>query len=406
MTPEPRQPAPELTSELAQRIAGETSSIIGLNVLITDTNGVVIGSGDTSRLGTVHEASIGVLRTLEPATHTPEQARRLVGVRPGITLPVVMDGTPFGTVGLTGSPRRVRQFGLVVQRQTEILLRESVVLRSRLLREQAIEDLLRDIALFDPSVVQPGAIAARAAELGIDLSSSRAAVLVAVDAAGSGQGLPPGGSLARSVREVFADRQDVIGEMSAGRFAVLHRPRGGPDGLERRCERVVELLARRHGLPGRVGIGALTSGVVGLHESYQDASAALRVGPRVADGERVFAIGRLRVHELVETAAPRVRTRFVDSQLGALRAEESWPALRDTVLAWCESGFNLVRAAAMLHIHRNTLLHRLDKIGKVAGSSPRDPARGVSMYLACVAEQVGQPDNQGFTRLPSGRRRR
>jgi carbohydrate diacid regulator len=199
--------------------------------------------------------------------------------------------------------------------------------------------------------------------------------------------------------------------MSAGRFAVLHRVRGGQHEavageVVPRCERVVEGLERRHGLTGRVGIGAVAADVVGLHESYQDANAALRVGLRTGGDAGVHVIDRLRVHQLLESAAPRVRDRFSDSQLGALRSDESWPALRDTVLAWCESGFNLVRASATLHIHRNTLLHRLEKIGKVAGRSPRDPARGVAMYLACVAEQVGQPENQGFTRLPSRRRRR
>ncbi|HEV7626879.1 MAG TPA: sugar diacid recognition domain-containing protein, partial [Streptomyces sp.] len=161
--------APILTPELAQEIAGETSAIIGLNVLITDRDGTVIGSGDTARVGTEHEASFEVLQTLRPRTHTAEEAAGLRGVRPGITLPIVLDGVPVGTVGLTGAPRRVRQFGLVVQRQTEILLQESVLLRYRLVRERAREDLLRDVAFFDPDSVDPAVIVARAAELGVDL---------------------------------------------------------------------------------------------------------------------------------------------------------------------------------------------------------------------------------------------
>jgi sugar diacid utilization regulator len=88
-------------------------------VLITGTDGIVIGSGDTGRIGTLHEASLQVMRTLEPAWHNAEQARRLTGVRPGMTLPIILDGIAVGTVGITGSPRQVRQFGLVVQRQTD-----------------------------------------------------------------------------------------------------------------------------------------------------------------------------------------------------------------------------------------------------------------------------------------------
>jgi carbohydrate diacid regulator len=320
---------PALTRELAQEIAGETSTIIGLNVLITDREAVVIGSGDPSRVGTVHEASLEVLRTLEPRTHTAEQAKLLQGVRPGITLPIVIDGSAVGTVGLTGSPRRVRQFGLVVQRQTEILLREAILVRSRLLRAQALGDLLRDIAFFDADVVQPGALAARAAELGIEPRLPRVAVVIEV----RGE-WPPTTSPLRTVREVFGDPQDVVAEMAASRFAVLHHPRE-PDELDRRCAHLVDALRQRHGLSAAVGFGVAANNVADLHASYQDAAAALRLGQRLGPRAGVFPIAGLRVNQLLDTTAPHTRARFVDSQLGPLRAETGWPMLRDTLIAWC-----------------------------------------------------------------------
>lgn len=143
-----------LSPSLAQEIAGDTSAVIGFNVLITDAEGTVIGSGDSSRVGTFHEASVEVIRTKEPATHNTSQALQLRGVRPGVTLPLVTDGQAVGTVGITGTPAQVRRFGLLVKRQTEILLRESVMLRSRLLAERAAEKLLADIASYDPHVVE------------------------------------------------------------------------------------------------------------------------------------------------------------------------------------------------------------------------------------------------------------
>src|SRR5436305_5415031 len=88
--------APVLTTGLAQEIAGETSGIIGFNVLITDRDGMVIGSGDPGRVGTFHEASVDVMRTQRPATHSAAQARGLRGVPPGTTLPSVLSGNALG----------------------------------------------------------------------------------------------------------------------------------------------------------------------------------------------------------------------------------------------------------------------------------------------------------------------
>lgn len=83
----------------------------------------------------------------------------------------------------------------------------------------------------------------------------------------------------------------------------------------------------------------------------------------------------------------RARTRFTDLLLGRLRTEHDWPALRDTVLAWCESGFHLVRAAAALHVHRNTVIYRLDRLNRVTGRDVREYRFAVTLYVACLAAQ-------------------
>jgi carbohydrate diacid regulator len=390
--------APALTPALAQEIAGDTSEIIGYNVLITDRAGTVIGSGDRNRVGTFHEASVEVVRTLRSAVHDAAQARRLRGVRPGITLPIVLGDTALGTVGIIGSPAQVRRFGLVVQRQTEILLQESVLLRSRLLRERALEDLVRDIAHFDPEVVEPELIAYRAGELGYDLGVPRVVVIVDLVA-------PPGAdqpgadqSAARlaplhTLRATFAPAHDVVAAMPSDRFVALHRVAsarrapGAADELRAACLEAVEQLGRRHGLAAVVGIGAVATTVTELHDSYQDASIALRLG---VAGSPVTAIDDMRIQQLVATAGHRPRARLVEAMTGPLRGQPDWGVLRATLIAWCEAGFNLVQAAAALHIHRNTLVYRLNKIAELTGRSTRDHRATLALYLACLADQFDQ----------------
>src|ERR1700742_1884616 len=106
-----------LTPELAAEIADETTRILGHNVLITDENARVIGSGDVSRVGTIHEASVEVVKSGVAASHNTKEAAALVGVRPGITMPIVLDGAVIGTVGITGSPAQVVRLGRRGERQ-------------------------------------------------------------------------------------------------------------------------------------------------------------------------------------------------------------------------------------------------------------------------------------------------
>lgn len=372
--------APVLTSALAQEIAGDTSEIIGFNVIITDRDGTVIGSGDRSRVGSFHEASLKVVRTRRSATHSAAQARVLQGVRPGITLPIVLGDTALGTVGITGSPSEVRRFGLVVKRQTEILLQEAVLLRSRLLRERAIEDVVRDVAYFDADVVDPDLIAYRAGELGYDLTAARVAVVIDVRA-------QPGRlALLQTIRATFAGAQDIVAAMPSDRFVALHRSAAADD-LGALCRHVVDEMHRRHGLTAAAGIGGPAHSVPELHDSYLDASTALRLGGMLGS-HPVNAIDDLRIHQMLATLGQRPRARLVDALTTGLRTQNDWPVLSQTIVAWCETGFNLVSAAAALHIHRNTLVYRLNKIAQLTGKPFRDHRAALALYLACLADQL------------------
>jgi carbohydrate diacid regulator len=382
-----------ITARLAQEIASETSGIIGYNVVITDRDGIVLGSGDPNRVGSFHEASLEVVRTERPATHTTEQARLLIGVRPGITLPVFLDGEVVGTVGLTGAPAQVRRFGLVVRHQTELLLREASLITSRLVREKAVTDLLQDITRHDPTIVAPEQVAAAARELGFDLRLSRVALVVDLEHVPA-ERVP---AVLRTVHEVFHDAQDVVGAIGRSHIAVLHRLRSSArtDDLLAVAGRAAAALTEAHGPHQLVGLGEIAAGVVGLRDSYADALAAARLASRDNDRTvRVAHIADYRLHQLLATIGVGTRARFADTVLGELPRRPDWDVLRETLLAWAEHGFHLVRTAEALHVHRNTLVYRLQKIESILGHGLRDHRHAIAAYLACLTYDAdAQPPN-------------
>jgi carbohydrate diacid regulator len=369
-----------LSTLLAQQIAGETTEAIGYNVIITDDAGVVIGSGDVSRVGTFHEASVDVMRTREPAWHDPEQARALQGVRPGITLPLLIGDQAVGTVGITGSPRQVRRFGILVRRQTEILLQESEVLRSRLLRERALERLVAEVAEFDPDVIDRDVLRDAAAGLGYEIPHPRRVLLIDFGAATIGP------ELLRAVRATFHHPQDMVATRSATRCAVL-ADLGSRDDA-RVDELAGHLLDQVADPPGAVlGVSDAASTLEELRDACSDAESALRLGARFRPGDQVLRIRDLRLPQALE-AVPRLgRSRLMQGALGSL-VQDSRPELSETVVAWCESGFNLVAAAGSLHVHRNTLIYRLDRIEELLGRPWRDHRAMLTAYVAVLAGRL------------------
>jgi carbohydrate diacid regulator len=370
-----------LTPELAAEIADETTRILGDNVLITDEEARVIGSGDVSRVGSIHEASLSVLQSGNAASHNAAEAAALIGVLPGVTMPIVLDGVVIGTVGITGPPARVVRLGRLVQRQTEMLLRESLFQRTRLLRENRLAQLVRDIVLFDPGLVDEQIIRASGVELGYDLTQPRIAVVFEVQ-----PGLDSYPSSVRAIGEIFGAQTDVVAELAAGRYVVFHHhSTDGAGHVRELARRVAKLLRDRHGIVVHVGIGEAGSGVAALADSYADATAALRLGAhRIGRSIEILEIANLRVRQLLSSSSYRARARFTSSQLERLSRENDFAVLRQTVVAWCESGFNLVLTAQRLSIHRNTVIYRLDKISRLTTRDVREPSVAIALYLACL----------------------
>ncbi|MDO0917739.1 helix-turn-helix domain-containing protein [Streptomyces sp. DT2A-34] len=97
----------------------------------------------------------------------------------------------------------------------------------------------------------------------------------------------------------------------------------------------------------------------------------------------------LRVHQTLAAVGQSARNRLVERPAADLRAQPDWPVLRDTITAWCESGFNLVRASAALHIHRNTVVYRMNKIEQITGRPLREHRTTMALYLAGLADRLG-----------------
>ena len=399
-----------INPEVAQEIANKTTEIIGFNVLITDDAGFVIGSGDQGRVGTFHEASVEVVRRGAIAWHDVAAAARLEGVKPGITVPVVLENRTVGTVGITGNPDEVKRFGMVVKSQTEIMLREALHLRMALLQERALESLLQDIANYDQEIVEPAVLVARGEELGYDLNLSRVAVVVDLARfariADSHKYRTSNGrpelelqslkiGVLRTIKEVFSSDQDLAASIGTGRYGLLHCVWTAEDDAAALhqtltlCRSLEESVKTRHDIDVNIGVGTLAGSVSGMKMSYHDAWGALQLGKRLASDRHVFQASEFRVQDLLLTASYSSRERFLQALLHPLKNEADWEDLRRTILAWCESGYNLVSASRNMHIHKNTLLYRLSKIERISGQSLREDYRhAFAVYLACLLDEL------------------
>ncbi len=119
-----------------------------------------------------------------------------------------------------------------------------------------------------------------------------------------------------------------------------------------------------------MGVGRIRGGLEGIRQSHQDARQALTIGRRLHGPGNVTLFERLGVYRLIYAAEqlPELQT-FQTEALGLLedydRAHNA--ELIRTLEAFFAANCSPKEAASLLHVHRNTVLYRLDRIGEITG---------------------------------------
>lgn len=229
-----------------------------------------------------------------------------------------------------------------------------------------------------------------AGRLGLDPASP--AVVVAFAVPGRGADRPArewGRTEIATVASVHvtAYRRDALVATSGQRiYAVL--PGVAATKTERAlvavCAQVVDIVRRRTGAAAQAGIGSPVRTLAEVATSRAEADRVLDTMAR--DPSRpVATLGDLRAEVLLtETldlvgARPELRDPAVAELLAHDRAHGT--ELAPSVLAHLEAFGDVRSAAATLHVHPNTLRHRLRRAGEVAGIDLADPRERLLCHL-------------------------
>jgi sugar diacid utilization regulator len=134
-----------------------------------------------------------------------------------------------------------------------------------------------------------------------------------------------------------------------------------------------------------IGVGQYYPDLGGLRKSYQEAKLSLLVGTKVWGAGRAYHIKQVGMFVTLANVAQERKAELAHQILHPLLRDEQ---LFKTVQTFLTAGLNLTEAAEKLHVHRNTLIYRLDKTKKLIGLDPRvfDDALQIKLGLMFYQE--------------------
>lgn len=400
-----------MLEKYAQEISEYLSSMLGRSIIITDVNGIIIGSPAKERIGDFHPPSVPCVKYKKMSFDDEEAAKKLGVWYPGSTVPLFYNGRVIGTAAIAGEPEIVLQFTMLVKNQIESLLREKILAPSLASPQRKINELVRSISLFEPGGGGHEALVKSAAQLGIDLNVPRGVIAVffsnfrglaleknPMNLSYESYSDPISDEIDYSsthsrvielLRETFPDPQVIIATVSRDRFVLIPPdgqagsgdPLDAAKGFTAKAEEIHRKL-KEASIETVIGVGYPASGLYELPMSYENAWNIVHIADKLLMKPGVYSFGDLLLEDVLLHVKPYFSLRFIDRQLDAICGENDCNDLAQTFKVYCESFFSKQEAAKRLHLHRNTLSYRLQKIENLLGISLANFGQVMAYYMA------------------------
>ena len=136
---------------------------------------------------------------------------------------------------------------------------------------------------------------------------------------------------------------------------------------------------------GTATVGVAAAAPESLRASYAEARRCLdslvTLG-RTGDVSDPAGLGLTRL--LLGENGPEQLGEYVEATIGPVLAYDAQrgTSLLETLEAWFATGGRVKDTGEQLHVHPNTVVQRLDRIGELLGADWRDPGRGLDVQLA------------------------
>ena len=360
-----------ISPEIAQKIVDAMMELIGnRSVNVMNQHGVILASGEKERVGDSHKGALDAIRLGRTVEIAQDQQWRYPGSKPGVNMPIVIDGETVGAVGIVGDPEEVRGFANLVRVCVQLTI-EQALLSQKIQVERELRMKLIHRMVRHPDEITPQEMSEEFLLLNLDCEADRRAAVI---------------SLAELPRETSAMvesfekiekhllRQGLVlpGEDLYGmihqEYVIFKLWRGGADPMDSGyLQRLSRSVEEHLGLGVKTAFGGVYRGrgARGYAWSYNEASRLCAIYP---SGVHNLAELSARVDSLIWCIPPDE----ADRMLGSIRRRlfeqgqgEEW--VLETITAYFANDMNIQKASEAIHIHKNTMVYRMKRLTELAG---------------------------------------
>ncbi|OPA79207.1 sugar diacid utilization regulator [Paenibacillus selenitireducens] len=324
----------QLSEQQAQDIVDKMMKDIPYNINIMNDQGVIIGSGNKGRVGTIHQGAVKALATGKMIEVWDDGRFE----KKGTNEPIVIDHKRVGVIGITGNPNEVRPFCNIVRTTVALLIEQGTALKN------LAHEANRKKAFLEMLLQHQGAYSQKlkkeASTYKIDLLL-KTVVLYVKNFTWNEESAK---SLLLYPSFVMEEDTHLIMVQNA-----------------KSTDKLIQTMLQ-HQNDALIAIGNLKSSIA---ESYYQAKSAMNVLVALNLPSRVVAYDE--VDFLVKLSHADL-----SNNLNVVSKLEDTMDMMETLRSFINHDCSVSLTAAELNIHRNTLQYRLKRIHSITGKDPRN----------------------------------
>ena len=367
----------KLSRTSAQQIVEEIGKLVRQNINLMDETGHIIASNDPSRIGKFHPGSYEVLTNNLPELYVTRE-RELADdrVRQGINLPIEVEGRLEGVIGITGRYDEVIQYGQIVKKMAEILVKERVALDEQRLDQRIRTRFLEEWVMGD-GLANLQNLSERGFSLGIDIRIPRRCAVVSPRYLEGYLNSLEGQVFLEQVESVVSAHlpQGAMVLRNAGR-QILLLPKRSDREMIKLCQQLTDAVRERLEVQLVCGIDSTAPD---LHTACIQANRAWRFANHAA--QQIVEFDTLHAELILDHIS---RDRKL-SYLQRIFPNCTMSQIREFIGlldAWFAAEGSISTAAEALFIHKNTLQYRLKRLAEISGLDVRLPSQAPALFLA------------------------
>lgn len=370
----------KLNKGLAQKIVENTNDATGKNIIVTDSEGYIIGDGNMGLIDMQSEVAFDVIEKEKSIRIIPSSKSNYEYAEEGIYFPVEYDNNILGVVGIQGNVKKVKSFRKIVENVVKLILEQKIKDIDLELKHRIKDSFYHDLLA---GKIDEERLEQRIQASNIKKDKSRSVIIVypeyrevkikdqsrVVKIKDQNKELNKNEIINLYKQHIF-EKDDII--IPQGDSVIIIKSYSSPNKKDIIGEEIKEIFNKEYKIQPIIGIGNTYSKLEKLHLSYNEAQKAITLGKilnQIKD-ERIFHFKDLGIDTLITYIKVQDMKKILKNNFDYDNVKEIFEDKYETgktIHNYYLNNMNISKTADSLNKHRNTLSYRMKKIEEQTG---------------------------------------